>query len=193
MTVPHCARPEGEAIGRLGALDRGLRSATRTLATIGLLLLFANAMAVVADVTLRAALASPIDRLSDVSSVIFIIAAACCVPAATAARRHITIRAFGGRMGPRLTAAIEALAAAIATAIFAMITWQVGRYVGEVSRTGQTLSQIAVPVAPIWLFVTACLALTTACQLVALVDEARRMLRRAAPPTSARSDDAGLL
>ena len=47
-------------------LDGWLRRASRLLAVAGLLALFGNALAVVADVVLRAVFAAPIDRLSDV-------------------------------------------------------------------------------------------------------------------------------
>ncbi|MGE0311884.1 MAG: TRAP transporter small permease [Lautropia sp.] len=157
-------------MARLAAFDRRLRALTRVLATFGLLALFGNAVAVVADVVLRAGFSAPIDRLSDVSSVIFIVAAACCVPAATASRRHVTIRAFDSRLSAPVREAVEAVAALLTTIVFVLIAWQVGGYVAEVAASGQTLSQIAVPVAPIWAFVTACLALTAACQAVVCVD-----------------------
>ncbi len=153
-------------------IDAWLRATTRLLAVVGLLALFANAFAVVVDAFLRSAFAAPIDRLSDVSGMIFVVAAACCVPAATANRCHITIRALEGRLGPRARAAIETFASLLATIVFALVTWQLGVYVGEVSASGQTLSQIDIPVAPLWMFVTACLGLTTAAQAVACLDQA---------------------
>lgn len=162
-------------------IDAWLRAATRLLAAAGMLALFANAFAVVADVLLRSAFAAPIDRLSDVSGMIFVVAAACCVPAATANRCHITIRALEGRLGPRSRASIEAFAALLATVVFGLVTWQLGVYVGEVSASGQTLSQIDVPVAPLWSFVTACLGLTTAAQAVACVDQVLQAFGRGDP------------
>ena len=169
---------------RIAAIDRRLCALTRALAAIGLAALFCNAIAVVVDVVLRAGFAAPIDRLSDVSGVVFIVSAACCVPAATASRRHITIRAFDEQIAPRTRAAIEAFAALLATIVFVLIAWQVGKYVGEVAATGQTLSQIAVPVAPIWAFVTGCLALTALCQLLAFVDQMMRASSAAQPAST---------
>ena len=63
-------------------IDGWLRTATRALAVVGLLALFVNSLAVVADVVLRVLFASPIDRLSDISGMIFVVSAASCVPAA---------------------------------------------------------------------------------------------------------------
>lgn len=164
----------------------------RVLATAGLVGLFANAVAVVADVVLRAAFSAPIDRLSDVSSVVFIVCAACCLPAATASRRHITIRALDRLRAPRLKAGVEAFAA-LATAIaFGLIAWQVGKYAGELAASGQTLSQIAIPVAPVWYFVTACLAFNGLIALQVLA-EMLRAVWRAAPTAAAPADDPGLL
>jgi TRAP-type C4-dicarboxylate transport system permease small subunit len=179
-------------------LDDWLRTATRMLAVAGLMALFANAIAVVVDVLLRVLFAAPIDRLIDVSGMIFVVSAACCVPAATASRRHITIRALEGRLAPRARAAVEALAALLATIVFGLVTWQLGVYVGEVGAAGQTLSQIDIPVAPFWLFVTACLLLATMAQAVAFLDYALQAAGRAAPPgdgtgrsAGARAEEAG--
>ena len=175
-------------------IDGWLRATTRLLAVVGMLALFANAFAVVLDAFLRSAFAAPIDRLSDVSGMIFVIAAACCVPAATANRSHITIRALEGRLGPRARAAIETFAALLATLVFALVTWQLGIYVGEVSASGQTLSQIDFPVAPLWVFVTACIGLATACQAVACLDQTLVTLGRGSslsggPLSGAAPDD----
>jgi TRAP-type C4-dicarboxylate transport system permease small subunit len=153
-------------------IDAWLRASTRLLAVAGMIALFGNAFAVALDAFLRSAFAAPIDRLSDVSGMIFVIAAACCVPAATANRAHITIRALEGRLGPRARAAIETFAALLSTLVFALVTWQLVVYVGEVSASGQTLSQIEIPIAPLWIFVTACIGLATACQAVACLDQA---------------------
>ena len=142
----------------MALLEARIREATRWLATLGLLCLFVNALAVVADVALRAMFSAPIDRLSDVSSVVYFIAAACCLPAATAYRRHITIRALDSLLGPRARAAVDTFAAAVSAIILGMIAYQVFAYAGELLRTGRTLSQIAIRVAPLWYFVFACLA-----------------------------------
>lgn len=159
-------------------IDHWLRTVTRGLAIVGLMALFANALAVVADVMLRVLFSSPIDRLSDVSGMIFVVSAACCVPAATAGRRHITIRALDGAMSARWRAAVEGLAALLTTLVFALVTWQLGVYAQEVSATRQTLSQIDIPVAPFWLFVTGCLLLTTVAQGIAFLDFLTHALRR---------------
>lgn len=138
------------------ALDARIRVATRWLATAGLLLLFLNALAVVVDITLRAFFSAPIDRLSSVSAVIFFVSAACCLPAATAARRHITIRALD-RLPGRAREAVDGLAALVTAVVLGMVTWQLWAYAGELGTNGRTMSQIDLPVAPFWYFVAACL------------------------------------
>ena len=170
-------------------LDGWLRRASRLLAVAGLLALFGNALAVVADVVLRAVFAAPIDRLSDVSSMVFVVSAACCVPAATANRCHITIRAFDGRLRPRARAAIEAAAALLAATVFGLVTWQLGVYVGEVRSSGQTLSQIDFPGAPFWIFVTGCLLRATIAQAVAFLDLAGQAAGRGGAPDDDHAED----
>ncbi len=154
----------------LARWDARIREATRWLAALGLLALFANSLAVVVDIALRAAFSAPIDRLSDVSSVIYYVSAACCLPAATAARRHITIRALDRVLPARGRAAVDAFAAALTATVLGMVGWQVARYSVELAQTGRTLSQIPIRVAPFWYFVSACLAATFAIQCLVAIE-----------------------
>lgn len=156
----------------LPRLDASARAASRWLAAFGLLLLFANALAVVADVLLRAGLNAPIDRLPDVSSVVYYIAAACCLPAAAAHRRHITIRALGGLRSAGAKEAIEAFAALLTAAVFGIIAWQIWRHTLDLAANNRTLWQIDVPIAPFWWAVTALLLLNFAIQLGVLLQHA---------------------
>lgn len=149
----------------LARLDGWLVEASRWFAAAGMLLLFLNAMAVVLDVLLRALFRAPIDRLSDVSSVVYYVAAACCLPAATAARRHITINALQGVLRPRRLALLEAFAAALTAAVFALFAVQAWTYVGELAATNRTLSQIDVSIAPFWGFVAAMVVFNCAVQV----------------------------
>jgi TRAP-type C4-dicarboxylate transport system permease small subunit len=169
-------------------LDLRVRSFARGLATAGLIGLFFNALAVVVDVASRAALDAPIDRLSDVSSVIFIVCAACCVPAATANRRHVTIRALDERLSAPAKAVLEAVAALLSTVVFAVICWQVALYADELRRTNQTLSQIEVPIWPLWYFVTLTLGFAAAAQLLVFIDHLHDAVRGGAGSRAADTD-----
>ncbi len=140
------------------SVESALRWLANALAVAGLGLLCFNALATVADVAMRAALSRPIDRLSDVSSVIYFLAAACCVPAATAHRRHITIRLFEGQLAPRLEAGIEALASAAMLLIWCVIAQQLWLHAAGMAKVAQTLSQIDIEVAPFWYFVALCMS-----------------------------------
>ncbi len=171
MTPPAAASLPG---GRIEQIDRLLRRVTVVLAFCGLLALFLNAVAVVFDVLLRAAFSAPIDRLSDVSAVVIFCAAACCLPAATASRRHITIGALDGVLPWRALEALKAFAALVCTAVFALIAWQVVLYAQEMQRTGERLSQIDISVAPFWVFVALCLVLNAFVQLFNVVRHALR-------------------
>lgn len=142
----------------LARLDSLIRLSSRSVAAAGLLLLFLNALAVVVDVALRAMLSAPIALLPDISSVVFYLAAAAALPAATAMRRHVTIRALEGVLPPRGEALLDALAALVTTAVFAVIAWQIALYTLELTATHRTLFQLSIPVAPFWWAVTALLA-----------------------------------
>lgn len=166
--------------GALQRLDRSLVLASRWIAAAGVLLLFLNAIAVVADVALRALFRAPIDRLSDVSSVVYYVAAACCLPAATATRRHVTIRALEGLLPPRAVAAVELAAALLTLAVFVVLAAQAWQHVRELAATGRTLSQIAFPIAPFWAVVAALVSFNCLLQAVLAATQLR------AAPLSAR-------
>ena len=157
-------------------VDGVIRRSTRVIGTAGLLVLFANACVVVLDVVLRWVFLAPIDRFSDVSSVIFYLAAASCIPVVTAEQRNITIRVFGGLPNRRLPAVIDAVAAAIVAVVLALIVWQIAVYTRELAENGRTLAQIPVQIAPFWAVVTGLLALAFLVQLFVLAKHLRAAL-----------------
>jgi TRAP-type C4-dicarboxylate transport system permease small subunit len=173
------------------ALDDRICAATRWIAALGLLALFLNSMAVVVDVLLRALLSAPIDKLSDVSSVIFFTAAACCIPSATAARRHITIRALEGLPWPRVREAINGLAGTVTAIILGLLAWQAMVSAAEMAANGRTLSQIPVRVAPFWYFVAACMVLSALIQVFIVIRHASAALGGGASKAGAATDGDG--
>lgn len=179
----------------LDGITRAIRRVADRLAAAGLCLLALNALATVADVLLRATLSAPIDRLSDVSSVIYFLAAACCVPAATARRRHITIRAFEGRLPPRPAALLEAFASALLLALWCVIAMQLWLHAHGLQGVGQTLSQIDVPVAPFWVAVALAMSFNALLEALILAGWLRAAVRgeMAAPETTATEAGAATL
>lgn len=176
------------------ALDDWIHAATRWIATLGLLALFLNSMAVVLDVLLRAMFAAPIDRLSDVSAVIFFTSAACCIPSATAGRRHITIRALENLPWPRVRDAVNAVAATVTAIVLGLLAWQTIVAASEMATNGRTLSQIPVRIAPFWYFVAACMVLSTLIQVFIVIRHAAAALGSGASDAAAGADgDATIL
>jgi TRAP-type transport system small permease protein len=182
-----------DLLARLERLDGRVRAASVALAFGGLLLLFLNALAVVADVLLRATLSAPIDRLSDVSSVIIFCAAASCLPAATASRTHITIGALDSVLSPRALEALKGVAAMVCAGVFGLIAWQVWLYALEMDQTNRRLSQIDIPVAPFWGFVAVCLLLNLLIQVFNVVRHLARATAVAAHGAEVPEAGAGLL
>jgi TRAP-type C4-dicarboxylate transport system permease small subunit len=178
-------------VTRLDAAASTLRRAADRLAAFGLCLLAINALATVADVLLRALLSAPIDRLSDVSSVIYFLSAACCVPAATAHRRHITIRAFEGRLPARPAALLEAFASAVLLAIWCVIALQLWLHAHGLQTVGQTLSQIAVPVAPFWYAVALSMSFNALLEALIGAGWLRAAVRGEVPEPAASASEAG--
>ena len=176
------------------AADRRIREATRWLATAGLLALFLNSLVVVVDIVMRSAFGAPIDRLSDVSATIYYLSAACCIPAATAARRHITIRALDKALSIRAREAVEGFAAVVTATILGMVAWQVWQYAYSLGVHGRTMSQIALPVAPFWYFVATCLSAAFLIQIFILTMHAVGFAAGVATaPAAAAADAEGML
>lgn len=186
--IPESAR---DKVPGMQALDDRICAATRWIATLGLLALFVNSMAVVADVLMRAVFSAPIDKLSDVSAVIFFTSAACCIPSATAARRHITIRALEGLPWPRIRDAVNGLAGTVTAVVLGLLAWQTIISASEMATNGRTLSQIPVRVAPFWYFVAACMVLSVLIQIFIVIRYASAALGGAAGNAEAGSGDDG--
>ncbi|MCV0438750.1 MAG: TRAP transporter small permease [Hydrogenophaga sp.] len=170
----------------MNAIDAALRRAAYLLAAGGLCLLFLNAIATVLDVLGRALFATPIDRLSDISGLIYILAAACCVPAATAQLRHITIKPFEERLAPRPYAMVEGIASLLKLAVWVVLAWQLWVHAAEMEATGQTLSQLRnVRVAPFWTFVALTMSFNALLEALNLLRFGRVALGWIAPAQAA--------
>jgi TRAP-type C4-dicarboxylate transport system permease small subunit len=141
-------------------------------------------------VLLRATFSAPIDRLSDVSSVVIFCAAASCLPAATASRMHITIGALDAILSPRALEALKGFAALVCAVVFGLIAWQVWLYAVEMDQTNRRLAQIDVPVAPFWAFVSACLLLNLLIQVFNVVRHWARAARATGPADATVQDPA---
>ncbi len=175
----------------MNAIDAALRRFAYWLAAAGLCLLFLNAIATVLDVLGRTLFATPIDRLSDVSGLIYILAAACCVPAATAQMRHITSKPFEERLAPRPYAALEGLAALLKLAVWCVLAWQLWAHAAEMDATHQTLSQLrGVRVAPFWTFVALAMSFNALLEALNLLRSARVALGAVPPDTATPAESA---
>jgi len=144
---------------------------------------------------LRRAFSAPIDRFSDVSAVIFFMAAACCIPIVMAEQRNITIRVFGGIARVRVRALIEIFAGTTVAAVLGIIVYQVYLYTGELAATGRTLTQIPVPIAPFWGVVTILLGLAWVVQLFVIATLIRQAVRAGTtgPVSGTASKDPSIL
>lgn len=144
------------SMNRLHAISH---KAAYALAAAGLCLLLLNSLATVLDLLGRTLFSTPIDRLSDLSELTFILAAACCVPVSTAKRCHITIKPFEDRLSFRAYAIVEGLASLLLLIVWVVLAWQLWLHASQLHAARQTLSQWRnVEVAPFWYFVAAVLS-----------------------------------
>lgn len=148
---------------------RQLDRITQTVALIGFTGLVFVAFLIFYDGTARYIGAPRIHGFTDYGEVIYPIVIASCFPAGLLRQTNVTIRVFGKVGGPRLNAALEALAAAIVLAFFAILVWQFFVLVGKYGDAGRTTRTIGIPLAPFWWVTTAVMALCIPVQVYVLV------------------------
>lgn len=141
----------------------------RTISLIGLAGLLLLAGITVGEVLLRWLFSYPIQGVSDVSRLIVSIVIASCFPVVSAERRHITVRAIGTMLGPRINHLLEAFGAFVTLVIFCLMTWQLWLYANELAASNQTTWLVMWPLAPWWRVATILLGLCVPIQLIAFL------------------------
>lgn len=141
-----------------------------TLALLGFLILLGNVALVAFDVVVRWLVHAPQSWVSDVAELTYPIAFAAFFPAALEGGYMIVITFLGAVLGQRWAWLLDSLGQITMTLLLALFTWKVFERVLSEWTTGFATVNLAVPIAPSWLIVSALL-------LVATLVQAHRSLR----------------
>jgi len=142
------------------------------MAVGGMLLL---SILTIIDVSMRAALNTPIPGFYELSELVMAIVIACCFPAVLATRSSLTVDFLGEKLSARLRALFEATGALLLLVFMLLLTWRFVLYTeGLESRNAETVT-LLLPVAPFWWAVTAVCGFAALVQGVAFAGSVRRL------------------
>jgi TRAP-type C4-dicarboxylate transport system permease small subunit len=100
-----------------------------------------------------------ISGFSDYGELAYPLVIASCFPAVLLRQSNITVTLLGRALGPRGNAALEAFAAWVVLAFFAVLVWQLVELTAGYAAGGRTTRTISLPLAPAWVGTTAVMAL----------------------------------
>lgn len=134
------------------------------LAAAALGILLVNVLLVAFDVLLRWLFRMPQSWVTDIASLTYPVALACCIPAALESGHMIAIRFLGEAAGPRTTAVLDFVGNVLMTMLLMLIAWKVGERAAADWNAGYKTVNIALPLAPTWAAVTALLGVSALVQ-----------------------------
>lgn len=156
------------AASTLVRLERIALMATHALTIIGFACLLALALATVADIVGRGAFGRPVHGVSDLAAVIMAVIVSAALPACFAERRNIGVDLLGQALGKGGRLALDLLGHVASLAFLAIFAWQLARYAGEMTQSGQTTWVLRLPLYPWWWAAAVIVALTVPTQMLVI-------------------------
>jgi C4-dicarboxylate transporter, DctM subunit len=150
----------------LDRLERLCDTATRPLAFAGALAMLGVAALTVVDVLLRWLLNSGVGALNEITEQTFAVAVAATMPAGLARAVHLTVDVVESHITKRLAGWLKAFGAIVLLAFFALISWRLALYAGEVAAGRGMTMILGLPKAPQLYIAAALFALGTLVQAV---------------------------
>lgn len=144
--------------------ERLLERFVQALAAVGLLCLTLIALVIVVDVILRWLISAPIEGLSEVNSLVAAVTIASFFPLSLLNDGHAKITFLGKALGPAGQRILDAFAALVTLAFFAVLSWQMARYTAELGRSGERTWVLQLDPAPWWWAATGLLAVAVIAQ-----------------------------
>ena len=134
------------------------------LAAIGGML--AISILTIVDVTLRAAVNTPIPGFYELAELMMAVIIAACFPTVLATRNSLTVDFIGERLGRRTRALLGLAGALLLLGFLVILTWRFAIYAeGIASRNAETTT-LLLPVSPFWWLVTVVCGFSAAVQTV---------------------------
>ena len=152
----------------LAALERVALVGTRALSVVGLSALMSLAVMTIADGLMRWLANQPIEGVRDLGGLLIALAIACCLPVVMAEKGNITIRLVEAA-SPRVSRALEVIAATLVLGVMVVLTWQIWLYAAKMLRARETTFVLQIPVAPFWFGVSVILACAVLVQALVML------------------------
>lgn len=131
--MPH---PQTDVLSRKPVIDVVLHRVTRPLAFAGVLGMLAVAGVTVVAVLLRWSGLGGLAAMNEITGMLFAVAIAATLPAATAQRVHLRIDLLGGMMGPRLRRLMDLLGSLLLLLFLTLLAREVYAYSGRLISGG---------------------------------------------------------
>lgn len=174
--MPH---PQTDILPRKPVIDVVLHRVTRPLAFAGVLGMLAVAAITVIAVMLRWSGLGGLAAMNEITGMLFAVAIAATLPAATAQRVHLRIDLLGGMMGPRVRRMMDFLGSVLLLLFVVLLAREVYAYSGRLISGGRTTTILGWPVGQFVRAVGVLLWATVAVQAVICALDLRRMALRA--------------
>ncbi|MBR3371646.1 MAG: TRAP transporter large permease [Rhodobacteraceae bacterium] len=173
--MPH---PQTDVLSRKPVIDVVLHRVTRPLAFAGVLGMLAVAGVTVVAVLLRWSGLGGLAAMNEITGMLFAVAIAATLPAATAQRVHLRIDLLGGMMGSRLRRLMDLLGSLLLLLFLTLLAREVYAYSGRLIAGGRTTTILGWPVGQFVRAVGILLWATVGVQAVTTAQDLRRMTLR---------------
>lgn len=167
------------------ALARRLDRLTQTVALAGFSGLVLVALLTFYDGSARYLNWPRIAGFSDYGELVYPIIIASCFPAGLLRQTNVTVRVVGQLVGARGVMVLEAFAALVTLAFFAVLVWQFVELTANYQAAGRSTRTIELPLAPAWYATTAIMALCVPVQAYVAIAWIRAAATGAPPPHAA--------
>ena len=184
------SHPKTDTLPRKPVIDVVLHRITRPLAFAGVLGMLAVAGVTVVAVLLRWSGLGGLAAMNEITGMLFAVAIAATLPAATAQRVHLRIDLLGGMMGPRVRRVMDLLGSMLLLLFLALLAREVYAYSGRLISGGRTTTILGWPVGQFVRAVGVLLWATVAVQVVICALDLRRLTLRL-PASDADGGPAG--
>ena len=155
---------------------------TRPIAFIGVLGMLVAAAITVVDVLMRWLASTAITALNEITSLVFAVAVAACIPAGLAGGVNLKIDILARWLTGRVGAWLDALGALLLFVFFLLLTWRIAVYAESLVAQGRTTLILSWPIAPAMYAVAFLFGIGTLVQAVLTVNATRRALTDWAAP-----------
>jgi C4-dicarboxylate transporter DctM subunit len=154
--------------------ERWLERYVRPLASVGVLGMLIAAATTVADVLLRWLAGTGVLGLNEITSLVFAVAIAACLPAGTAGGVHLKIDIFARWITGRLAAWLDVFGAVLLLIFFALLSQRMLVFAGTLYSQSRTTVLLGLPMAPFIFVVVLLLTVSTLVQAVIAVNKGRQ-------------------